>query len=376
MKEERIWLSPPHMGGTELKYIHEAFDTNWISQFGNNIDVFEKNLEEYLGENSFVTALSSGTAAIHLALRLLNVEQGDFVICQSFTFVASVNPVLYLKAIPVLVDSEPSTLNICPNALEDAVKYCLQKGKKPKAIVAVSLYGMPFMVDEVLEISKKYDIPLIEDSAEALGSKYNNQACGTFGDLSIISFNGNKIITTSGGGILISKNKSAKDRALYLATQAKENKDFYSHSEVGYNYRISNIHAGIGRGQMEILEERIQSRRKNHIFYQELFNRFDGLNLFSEPSEKFYSNYWLNVILIDGLHWNKEKLRNIFSENNIETRYLWKPMHLQSLYKDYIFFGNNISGAFFDRGLCLPSGSNITEKCKERITRTLYNYRN
>lgn len=364
------------MGGTELKYINEAFDTNWISQFGNNIDVFEKNLEEYLGENSFVTALSSGTAAIHLALRLLNVEQGDFVICQSFTFVASVNPVLYLKAIPVLVDSEPSTLNICPNALEDAVKYCLQKGKKPKAIIAVSLYGMPFMVDEVLEISKKYDIPLIEDSAEALGSKYNNQACGTFGDLSIISFNGNKIITTSGGGILISKNKSAKDRALYLATQAKENKDFYSHSEVGYNYRISNIHAGIGRGQMEVLEERIQSRRKNHIFYQELFNSFDDLNLFSEPSEKFYSNYWLNVILIDGLHWNKENLRNIFSENNIETRYLWKPMHLQSLYKDYIFFGNNISGAFFDRGLCLPSGSNITEKCKERITRTLYNYRN
>ncbi|WP_228423056.1 DegT/DnrJ/EryC1/StrS family aminotransferase [Chryseobacterium mucoviscidosis] len=376
MKEERIWLSPPHMGGTELKYIHEAFDTNWISQLGNNIDVFEKDLEEYLGENTCVTALSSGTAAIHLALRLLNVEKGDFVICQSFTFVASVNPVLYLNAIPVLVDSEPSTLNICPNALEDAVKYCLQKGKKPKAIIAVSLYGMPFMVDEILEISRKYDIPLIEDSAEALGSKYNNQACGTFGDLSIISFNGNKIITTSGGGILISKNKSAKDRALYLATQAKENEDFYSHSEVGYNYRISNIHAGIGRGQMEVLEKRIQSRRENHIFYEDLFNHFDDVNLFSEPSEKFYSNYWLNVILIDGLHWNKEKLRNIFSENNIETRYLWKPMHLQSLYKECVFFGNNISGTFFDKGLCLPSGSNITEKCKERITRTLYNYRN
>lgn len=376
MKEDRIWLSPPHMGGTELKYIKEAFDTNWISQFGNNIDSFENCLEDYLGENSFVTALSSGTAAIHLALRLLNVEADDFVICQSFTFVASVNPVLYLKAIPVLVDSEPSTLNICPNALEDAVKFCLQKGKKPKAIIAVSLYGMPFMVDEILEISRKYDIPLVEDSAEALGSTYNNRLCGTFGDLSIISFNGNKIITTSGGGILISKNKSFKDRTLYLATQAKENADFYSHSEVGYNYRMNNISAGIGRGQMEVLEERIESRRKNHMFYQELFEKLDDLHLFSEPSSKFYSNYWLNVILINGENGNNEKLRNLFSENNIETRYLWKPMHLQSLYKDCIFFGNNISGTFFDKGLCLPSGSNITENCKERITRTLYNYRN
>ncbi len=364
------------MGGTELKYIKEAFDTNWISQIGNNIDCFENNLEKYLGENSFVTALSSGTAAIHMALRLLNVEEGDFVICQSFTFVASVNPVSYLKAIPVLVDSEPSTLNICPDALEDAVKFCLQKGRKPKAIIAINLYGMPFMIDEVLEISRKYDIPLIEDSAEALGSKYNNRKCGTFGDLSIISFNGNKIITTSGGGALITKNQTLKNRALYLATQAKEDVDFYSHSELGYNYRISNISAGIGRGQMEVLEDRIQSRRRNHIFYKELFENFDDLHLFSEPSSKFYSNYWLNVVLVDSKYCNKEKLRNIFSESNIETRYLWKPMHMQTLYKDCIFFGNDISGAIFDRGLCLPSGSNITENCKERITRTLYNYRN
>lgn len=365
------------MGGNELKYINDAFDTNWISQYGSNIDEFENSLENYFGENSFVTALSSGTAAIHLALQLLNVEEGDFVICQSFTFVATANPILYLKAIPVFVDSESSTWNLCPNAVEDAIKYCLQKGKKPKAIITVSLYGMPFMVDEILEISRKYEIPIIEDSAEALGSTYKNQLCGTFGDLSIISFNGNKIITTSGGGILISRNKIDKEKTLFLSTQAKDNKDYYCHSEIGYNYRMSNISAGIGRGQMEVLEKRINQRRENHDFYHEVVSGMENINLFSEPDENFYSNYWLNTILIkENANLSKEKLRQTFLENNIETRYLWKPMHLQPLYKDCTFFGDNISGTLFEIGLCLPSGSSLNNGDKGRIAEVLNLFNN
>ncbi|SIS78585.1 dTDP-4-amino-4,6-dideoxygalactose transaminase [Chryseobacterium ureilyticum] len=369
MQGEKIWLSPPHLGGSELKYIQDAFDTNWISQYGSNIDAFEKTIEDYLGYDSFVTALSSGTAAIHIALRLLDVKEGDFVLCQSFTFVASANPVLYQNAIPVFIDSEASTWNMCPNALEDAIKYCLQQGKKPKAIIAVSLYGMPFMVDEITEIAKKYEIPIIEDSAEALGSKYKDRPCGTFGDLSIISFNGNKIITTSGGGILISRNQQLTDKALYLATQAKENRDYYSHSEVGYNYRMSNISAGIGRGQMEVLEDRILKRRENHSFYNEIFKNYDEIDLFAEPNDDFYSNYWLNTITIEENNYQitKEKLKKIFIENNIETRYLWKPMHLQTLFGGYKFFGNNLCGILFDKGLCLPSGTNLTDESKSKI---------
>ncbi len=375
MEEKKIWLSPPHLGGNELKYIQDAFDTNWISQYGSNIDEFEKTLESYFGNNSFVTALSSGTAAIHLALRLLNVQEGDFVLCQSFTFVASANPILYQKAIPVFVDSELTTWNICPNALEDAIKYCLKLGKKPKAIITVSLYGMPFMVDEVLEISKKYEIPIIEDSAEALGSKYKNRLCGNFGDLSIISFNGNKIITTSGGGILISRTQKSKNIALYLATQAKENKDYYSHSEVGYNYRMSNISAGIGIGQLEVLEDRILKRRENHQFYQEIFEKFEGIDLFEEPNEDFFSNYWLNTITIEKKNSKitKENLKQLFSKNNIETRYLWKPMHLQTLFKEYKFFGSNVCGIIFEKGLCLPSGTNLIDKDRDKIKDILIN---
>ncbi|WP_155844988.1 DegT/DnrJ/EryC1/StrS family aminotransferase [Chryseobacterium daeguense] len=376
LKEKRIWLSPPHMGGNELTYIRQAFDTNWISQYGANIDEFEKSLEIYLGENLSVTALSSGTAAIHLALRLLNVQEDDFVICQSFTFVASANPILYLRAVPVFVDSEKDTWNLCPNALEDAVKYCLKQGKKPKAIIAVSLYGMPFKVDEILEISRKYEIPVIEDSAEALGSKYKNRLCGTFGDLSVISFNGNKIITTSGGGALISKNKKDKERTLYLATQAKEDKPYYSHSEIGYNYRLSNISAGIGRGQMEVLEDRILKRRGNHEFYNNILLNIDGIELFSAPNDDFFSNYWLNTIIIDKNKFSKEKIKTVFEETNIETRYLWKPMHLQPLYKDYKFFGGDICGMLFETGLCLPSGSNLTNACKARISEILSIFKN
>lgn len=377
MQGKKIWLSPPHQGGSELKYIQDAFDTNWISQDGSNLDAFEKTIEDYLGYDSFVTALSSGTAAIHLALRLLDVKEGDFVLCQSFTFVASVNPVLYQNAIPVFIDSEVTTWNMCPNALEDAIKYCLQQGKKPKAIIAVSLYGMPFMVDEITEIAKRYEIPIIEDSAEALGSKYKDKPCGTFGDLSIISFNGNKIITTSGGGILISRDQQHRDKALYLATQAKENRDYYSHSEVGYNYRMSNISAGIGRGQMEVLEDRIVKRRENHNFYNEIFKNYDEINLFTEPNDDFYSNYWLNTIIIeqnsDGI--TKENLKKIFTKNNIETRYLWKPMHLQALFGKYNFFGNNLCGILFEKGLCLPSGTNLIEEDKNRIKDILINLR-
>lgn len=372
MKKEKIWLSPPHMGGNELKYIHNAFDTNWISQYGSNIDEFENSLERYLGNNSHVTALSSGTAAIHLALRLLNVEEGDFVICQSFTFVASANPILYLKAIPVFVDSENQTWNMCPEALEDAVKYCIQQGKKPKAIITVCLYGMPFMADEILQISKKYEIPVIEDSAEALGSKYKGQPCGTFGDLSAISFNGNKIITTAGGGVLISKSQETKKRTLFLATQGKDNEEFYNHSELGYNYRMDNIAAGIGRGQLETLEEKIIQRRKNHDFYQELVGNNEDIELFSAPNSDFYSNYWLNTVIVKNKI-SKEDLRSKFSQNNIETRYLWKPMHLQPLYKDCKFFGNNLSGTLFDTGLCLPSGTNLTDDCRNRISDVLEN---
>lgn len=365
------------MGGNELKYIQNAFDTNWVSQYGSNIDEFEKILGNSLGDNSFVTALSSGTAAIHLALRLLGVGEDDFVICQSFTFVASANPILYQKAIPVFVDSETSTWNLCPNAVEDAIKYCLKQGKKPKAIITVSLYGMPFMVDEILELSRRYDIPVIEDSAEALGSKYKNKPCGTFGDLSVISFNGNKIITTSGGGILISRNQESKDKALYFATQAKENKDYYSHSEVGYNYRMSNISAGIGRGQLEVLENRILKRRENHVFYKEIFKNIDEINLFEEPGKDFFSNFWLNTITIEGnnAEITKENLKRKFSKNNIETRYLWKPMHLQPLYKQYKFFGSNVCGILFENGLCLPSGTNLTGNDKDRIMNILINFR-
>jgi len=377
LEKNKIWLSPPHLGGNELKYIQTALDTNGVSQYGSNIDEFEKRLENYFGKDSFVTALSSGTAAIHLALRLLNVEEGDFVICQSFTFVASANPILYQRAIPVFVDSEASTWNMCPNALEDAVKYCLQQGKKPKAIIAVSSYGMPFMVDEILEISRKYEIPVIEDSAGALGSTYKNRPCGTFGDLSVISFNGNKIITTSGGGILISRSKANKERALSFSTQANENKEYYSYSDIGYNYRMSNISAGIGIGQLDVLEDRVLKRRENHEFYQDILGNDETIHLLEEPSEDFFSNYWLNTVTIGGNNYGmtKEKLKKIFSENNIETRYLWKPMHLQTLYKGYRFFGNNICGMLFEAGLCLPSGTNLSAEDKNRIADVLKNLR-
>ena len=289
--KSKIWLSSPHMSGNEMKYVQEAFDGNWIAPLGPNVDGFEKDLEQFLGEGTHVAAVTTGTAALHLALVILGVEKDDYVICQSLTFSASANPIMYLGGIPVFVDSEPDTWNICPNALEDAVKSCIKKGKKPKAIITVCLYGMPYKVDEIREISDKYGIPILEDSAEALGSTYKGQKCGTFGDISVLSFNGNKIITTSGGGALVLKDEIYKKKAVFLSTQAKDDAPHYQHSTVGYNYRLSNVCAGIGRGQMEVINDRVALRRKNHEFYKEIFTSFVGVNFFSEPSLDFFSNH-------------------------------------------------------------------------------------
>ncbi|WP_034257963.1 DegT/DnrJ/EryC1/StrS family aminotransferase [Altibacter lentus] len=377
MNPEKIWLSSPHMGGKEFEYVQEAFASNWVAPLGPNVNGFEASLEKYLGESCHVAALSSGTAALHLALVLLGVERGDEVLCQSMTFSASANPIVYRGATPVFVDSEPHTWNICPDHLEAAIKDRISKGKKPKAIIAVHLYGMPFKVKEVLAVAQKYEIPLIEDSAEAMGSSYNRQKCGTFGTIGILSFNGNKIITTSGGGALVSKNEKIKEKAIFLATQARDEAPHYQHSEIGYNYRLSNISAGIGRGQMEVLDAHVQLRRKMHDFYMEIFEGWDGVSVFSEPSEQMVSNHWLSCITVDptraGI--SSEGIRNALAEHNIESRPLWKPMHLQPVYWDAPYYGAKISETLFQQGVCLPSGSNITEKEKQRIQAVLEEYK-
>ena len=369
--KSKIWLSPPHMGGTELKYIHKAFDENFIAPLGTNIDVFENDLQDFLGENVNVVALSSGTAALHLALVMLGVKMGDEVICQSMTFSASANPIVYQGATPIFIDSERETWNMCPETLEVAIKDRISKGKIPKAIIVVHLYGMPAKMDEIMKIANKYEIPIVEDAAEALGSTYKGKKCGTFGDMSILSFNGNKIITTSGGGALVCKKKEQKERVIFLSTQARDNKPYYQHSEIGYNYRISNVSAGIGCGQMEVLEERIIQRRFNHHFYQKLFENMEGITLFSEPNDDFYSNHWLSVIVIDEerIGFDRDKLRLKFLENNIETRPLWKPMHLQPIFTDGPYYGEDVSERLFQKGLCLPSGSNMTDNDRERIAK-------
>ncbi|WP_212901295.1 DegT/DnrJ/EryC1/StrS family aminotransferase [Capnocytophaga canimorsus] len=369
----KIWLSSPHMGGNELKYIHEAFDENWVAPLGPNVNNFELDLEKFIGENTKIAALSAGTAALHLALIILGVKAGDEVICQSMTFSASANPIAYQGATPVFIDSEPDTWNMCPQALEEAIQDRIFKGKKPKAIIVVHLYGMPAKLDEILSIAQKYEIPVVEDAAEALGSTYKGQKCGSFGEMSILSFNGNKIITTSGGGALVCKTQEQKDQAVFLSTQARDNAPHYQHSHIGYNYRMSNISAGIGRGQMEVLEERIAQRRANHDFYKELFKDIEGVTLFTEPSSDFYSNHWLSAIVIDedkvGFH--REDLRLKFLEENIESRPLWKPMHLQPIFADAPYYGGKVSETLFDNGLCLPSGSNMTEEDRERIAKVI-----
>ncbi len=365
MNSKKIWLSSPHMGGNELKYIHAAFDTNWVAPLGPNVEGFEGDLENYLGENVCVAALSAGTAAIHLGLILLGVENGDEVICQSMTFSASANPIMYQGATPVFVDSEPETWNLCPEQLERAIKDRIANGKKPKAIIAVHLYGMPYMHDEIKCLSEKYEIPVLEDSAEALGSKYKGKRCGTLGDISVLSFNGNKIITTSGGGALVLKDKELRKKAVFLATQARDNEPHYQHSHVGYNYRMSNIVAGIGRGQMEVLPERVEARRSNFEYYQSKLKDKNGITFVNEP-EGFFSNRWLSCILTESFE-QREKIREKLQNVNIETRPLWKPMHMQPIFDKYPKYINGTSEGLFEVGLCLPSGSDLIKEDLDRV---------
>lgn len=359
---QKIWLSSPHMGGKEFSYVKNAFDTNWIAPLGPNVDGFEQDLASYLGNDVHVAALSSGTGALHLALIILGVKYGDEVICQSMTFSASANPIVYQGATPVFVDSEDDTWNMSPKYLEIAIKDRIANGKKPKAIIVVHLYGMPAKMDEIMTISRKYEIPVIEDAAEALGSTYKGQKMGTFGDMSILSFNGNKIITTSGGGALVSKNELWIEEARFLATQARDAAPHYQHSQIGYNYRMSNVCAGIGRGQMEVLPLRIYQRRKNYTFYKNSLAELAGVRFHEEPNHDYFSNRWLSSLLIDDEdRISSESVRLALERDNIESRPLWKPMHLQPIFSQSPFYGDGTSDRLFEKGLCLPSGSNLTE---------------
>ncbi|WP_372920611.1 DegT/DnrJ/EryC1/StrS family aminotransferase [Salegentibacter sp.] len=378
MSKEKIWLSSPHMGGKELEYIHEAFEHNWIAPLGPNVSGFEQDIKDYIfserEKSGEVAALSSGTAALHLALIQLGVELGDEVLCQTMTFAASANPIVYLGATPVFIDSEEDTLNICPEELERAIKDRIAKGKKPKALIAVHLYGTPYKIEEVNKVASVFGIPVIEDSAEALGSSYKGQKCGTFGEFAILSFNGNKIITTSGGGALVTKSQKAKEKTIFLATQARDAAPHYQHSEIGYNYRLSNVSAGIGRGQMLVLNKRVTARRAMHEFYVDLFREIKGVEVHSVPNEDYFSNHWLSVIKVDekktgGI--NRENLRLHLEKDNIESRPLWKPMHMQPVFKAAPYYGKGIAEALFKDGLCLPSGSNLNDDDRSRISRKI-----
>ena len=369
LNKNKIWLSSPHMGGNEQSYVKEAFDTNWIAPLGANVNGFENSLKNYLDVNKQVAVLSSGTAAIHLALQILGVSTGDEVLCQSFTFSASANPITYLGATPVFVDSEIDTWNICPILLREAILDRMAKGNKPKAIVAVHLYGMPYKVEEINTIAKEFNIPIIEDSAEALGSTYKNSKCGSFGDIGIFSFNGNKIITTSGGGAMVTKDLDTKKKAIFLATQARDNAPHYEHSSIGYNYRMSNVLAGIGRGQMEVLEDRVSARRSNYQFYYDHLNSCDEINFLEEPNN-FFSNRWLTCIVTPSFK-TREAIRLALLEENIESRPLWKPMHLQPVFKDAARYTNGISESLFEKGLCLPSGSNLSKQDLINVVRII-----
>ena len=373
MIHSKIYLSTPHMSGKEQKYIQEAFDTNWVAPLGPNVTGFEQDIEKYIGENAFVGALSSGTAAIHLALVLLGVKAGDEVLCQSMTFAASANPILYQGAFPVFIDSEKDTWNICPIALEEAIIDRMAKNKKIKAIITVDLYGMPYKVDEVHAIAEKYRIPILEDSSEALGSSYKGKKCGTFGTISSLSFNGNKIITTSCGGAIVTKTKELRDKAVFFATQSRDNAPYFQHSEIGYNYRMSNICAGIGRGQMEVLDNHVELRRTRNAWYRDFFKSIAGVTVFKEPSADYFSNHWLTAIVIDPKIVGKtnEDLRLALEAVNIESRPLWKPMHLQPLFASYPYYGAGVAENLYSDGLCLPSGSNLNEGDDERIAESL-----
>lgn len=362
MNYPKIWLSSPHMGGTELKYIQEAFDANWIAPLGPNVDGFEQDIQQFL-QSGYAAALSSGTAALHLALILLGVKPGDEVICQSMTFSASANPIAYQGATPIFVDSEKDTWNMCPLALETAIKDRLANGKKPKAIIPVHLYGMPAQMENISNIAAQYNIPIIEDAAEALGSTIDAKQCGTFGLLSALSFNGNKIITTSGGGALVSSDEEMIIKARFLATQARDNAPHYQHSEIGYNYRMSNITAGIGRGQMEVLSQRIMQRRTIYQTYKNAFADIKGISFQEEPLG-YFSNRWLTTLLLhpsENGGVSREDLRLHLLKFNIESRPLWKPMHLQPVFETAPYYGEQVAEELFMDGICLPSGSNLSE---------------
>lgn len=400
MDQKRIYLCLAHMSGNEMKYIQEAFDTNWVVPLGPNVNGFEADLKAFAGENKEVVALSAGTAAVHLALLACGVKPGDEVLVQTFTFCASSHPVTYLGATPVFVDSEPDTWNMDPQLLETAIKDRMEKtGRKPKAIVPVYLYGMPAKIDEIMAVAEKYDIPVIEDAAEGLGSRYDGRVCGTFGRYGVLSFNGNKMITTSGGGALICPDEAAKQKIMFYATQARESYPYYQHEEIGYNYRMSNICAGIGRGQMTVLNEHIAHHQHIAKLYKELLADVKGITLHENPSPRYDSNYWLNTILLDEdlkvkgeerayvaaiqgavggaagvtheaktLHTDCEPNRNVeamrmaLDEAGIESRPLWKPMHKQPVYRNNPCYVNGVSEALFKRGLCLPSGPCVTDE--------------
>jgi len=364
----RIWLSSPHMGENEKKYVEEAFSTNWVAPLGPNVDFFEKQLSAYTGVNAAVS-LNSGTAALHLALSLLGVNQGDVVLCQSFTFAASAFPIIYCGAEPVFIDSEADTWNIDPQLLEQAIEDQLQKGKKIAAIVVVHLYGMPAKMNELNAVSEKFGIPIIEDAAEALGSRYNNKACGSFGKAGILSFNGNKIITTSGGGALLSNDEILIAKTRHVSAQAKDPAPYYLHTQVGYNYRLSNICAGIGRGQMEVLPERIEKRRAIFEQYKAGLASVEGISFLEEPNGLF-SNRWLTTIIFDENYFKLgtiETLRQYLETLNIETRPLWKPLHQQPVFANCQTYNNGVSDRLFATGLCLPSGSNLSESIIENV---------
>ena len=384
--KSRIWLSLAHMGGREQEFIQEAFDTNWVVPLGPNVNAFEEFLQEFLTgdkkKDKRVVALSAGTAALHLGLILLGVGEGDEVICQSFTFSASANPIAYQGATPVFVDSEGDTWNMDPELLEMAIKDRLEKtGRLPKAIIPVHLYGMPGRMDEIMEVANRYGIPVLEDSAEALGSEYKGRKCGTFGEFAALSFNGNKMITTSGGGALVCPCEERAKRALFYATQAREQAPHYQHEKIGYNYRMSNICAGIGRGQMFVLEEHVARRREIHDLYVRLLDRVTGVKVMCQPEGgDFNSNYWLTCITVEPevAGFTREDVRLALDADNIESRPLWKPMHLQPVFKDAPFYGNGTSERLFEIGLCLPSGPTLTDEDVERVTkvvRQLSNFR-
>lgn len=374
IEKKRIYLSSPHMSDREVKYINLAFEQNWIAPLGPNVDAFENSLADYCGVKH-AAALSSGTASIHLALIILGVGRGDEVLTSSFTFSATVNPIIYQNAIPVFIDSEKKTWNMDPHLLEEAIKRRRVAGNvnKIKAIIPVHLYGMPANMKEIMQIADHYGIPVVEDAAEALGSRFNGQPVGTFGRMGVLSFNGNKIITTSGGGALISNDKSAIEKARFLSTQARDKAPHYQHSEIGYNYRMSNVLAGIGRGQMEVIDERVRKRREIFSFYKKALENIEGIEFLTEPNQSYFSNHWLTTVLIDPVKTGstREIIQKELEKSNIETRPLWKPMHLQPVFASYPSYVNGTSERLFSNGLCLPSGTNMSEDDRMRVVESI-----